>query len=463
MKSLQYTFPEGFWWGSATSATQAEGGAGEGGKGFNVWDFWYQQEPDKFHNQIGPADASSFYHNYKNDIALMKSLGHNSFRTSISWSRLIPEGVGEVNPEAVTFYRNMIDELKQNGIEPVINLYHFDLPAPLMEQGGWESRSTVKAFADYAEQCFKLFGDQVNYWFTQNEPIVPVEAGYLNVYHLPCVVDFRRAVQVAHHFVLANACAIDRYRRLNLTGKIGIILNMSPTYPRSQSPEDIEAARLADLFNTRAFLEPVTKGKYPKELVALLKEHEQLPKYERQDLDVIAANTIDVLGFNYYQPRRVKARTEPYPADAPFVPWKFYDYYAMPGRKMNKHRGWEIYEKGVYDTLLDLRDNYNNIEVYISENGMGVEGEMAFANAAGEIQDDYRIEFIQDHLQWIHRAHTEGCNVRGYHLWTFIDCWSWLNAYKNRYGLVSLDLATQTRTVKKSGHWFRETAINNGF
>jgi len=315
MKSLQYTFPEHFWWGCATSATQAEGAAQEGGKGLNVWDVWHQQAPEKFHNRVGPVDASSFYHNYKNDIALMKSLGHNSFRTSISWSRLIPDGTGAVNPEAVTFYRNMIDELKRNGIEPVINLYHFDLPAPLMAQGGWESRETVQAFADYAEQCFTLFGDQVNYWFTQNEPIVPVEAGYLNVYHWPCVVDFRRAAQVAHHFILANACAIERYRRLNLPGKIGIILNMSPTYPRSESPEDMNAAHLADLFNTRAFLDPVTIGTYPKELVALLQAHDQLPHYERSDLNVIAENTIDILGFNYYQPRRVQAKAEPYVRD----------------------------------------------------------------------------------------------------------------------------------------------------
>ncbi len=463
MKSPQHLFPDNFWWGSATSATQAEGAANEGGKGQNIWDFWHSQEPQKFHNQIGPREASAFYHNYKDDIALMKSLGHNSFRTSISWSRLIPEGTGDVNPEAVVFYRDMIDELKKNDIEPIINLFHFDLPMALVEKGGWESRETVKAYADYAEKCFELFGDQVNYWFTQNEPIVPVEAGYMNVYHWPCVVDFRRAAQVAYHFVLANACAIKRYRDLNLPGKIGIILNLSPTYPRSDSPEDVQAAHLADLFNTRSFLDPVTKGKYPEELVALLKEHDQLPVFEYADLDIIKANTIDVLGFNYYQPRRIKAKENFHPEEAPFTPGKFYDYYAMPGRKMNEHRGWEIYEKGVYDTLIDLRDNYDNIEVYISENGMGVEGEMTFADDSGVIQDDYRIEFIQDHLEWIHKAATEGCNVRGYHLWTFIDCWSWLNSYKNRYGLVSLDLETQSRTIKKSGHWFRSVAMNNGF
>ena len=463
MSSLTYTFPEDFWWGSASSATQAEGAAQEGGKGQNIWDYWHSQEPHKFHNQVGPKDTSGFYHSYKDDIQLMKSIGHNSYRTSISWSRLIPEGIGAVNPEAIKFYRNMIGELKKNGIEPVINLFHFDLPMALVEKGGWESRETVTAFADYAEKCFELFGDLVSYWFTQNEPIVPVEAGYLNVHHWPCIVDFRRAAQVTHHLILANAYAIKKYRDRKLSGKIGIILNLSPTYSRSDCPEDVRASELAELFNTRAFLDPVTKGKYPSELVALLKEQKQLPIYEAEDLAVIRDNTIDMLGFNYYQPRRIKNREQGIPDDAAFVPWKYYDHYEMPGRKMNEHRGWEIYEKGIYDTLINLRDNYGNIEVYISENGMGVEGEMAFADDTGEIQDDYRIEFIQDHLKWVHRAILEGCNVKGYHLWTFIDCWSWLNAYKNRYGFISLNLETGERTIKKSGHWFRSVAIANGF
>ena len=276
-------------------------------------------------------------------------------------------------------------------------------------------------------------------------------------------MDFRRAAQVTHHLILANAYAIKKYRDRKLSGKIGIILNLSPTYSRSDCPEDVRASELAELFNTRAFLDPVTKGKYPSELVALLKEQKQLPIYEAEDLTVIRDNTIDMLGFNYYQPRRIKDREQGIPDDAAFVPWKYYDHYEMPGRKMNEHRGWEIYEKGIYDTLINLRDNYGNIEVYISENGMGVEGEMAFADDTGEIQDDYRIEFIQDHLKWVHRAILEGCNVKGYHLWTFIDCWSWLNAYKNRYGFISLNLETGERTIKKSGHWFRSVAIANGF
>ncbi len=463
MSTPEYTFPDHFWWGSATSATQCEGAANEGGKGKNVWDFWHEQAPEKFHNAVGPQQTSTFYHNYKADISLMKELGHNSFRTSISWARLIPNGVGEVNPEGVQFYNNMIDELINHGIEPVINLFHFDLPLSLVEKGGWESRETVSAFADYAETCFKLFGQKVNYWFTQNEPIVPVEAGYLNDYHWPCVHDFKRAAQVAYHSMLANACAIERYRQCDVKGKIGIILNLSPTYPRSDAPEDKEAARIADMLCTRAFLDPAIKGKYSVELVDFLKEHGQLPEYDKNDLNIIASNTIDVLGFNYYQPRRVKVRENALASDAPFMPENFYDHYEMPGRKMNEHRGWEIYEKGVYDTLVDLKENYNNIEVYISENGMGVEGEQVFMNEHGQIQDDYRIEFIKDHLKWIHRACEQGCNVRGYHLWTFIDCWSWLNAYKNRYGFVSLDLETQTRTVKKSGLWFRDVATRNSF
>lgn len=177
---------------------------------------------------------------------------------------------------------------------------------------------------------------------------------------------------------------------------------------------------------------------------------------------IIAAGKVDLLGINYYQPRRVCARANAVNTEGPFMPEWFFDYYDMPGRKMNPHRGWEIYEKGIYDILTNIRENYGNIPCFISENGMGVENEEKFI-VDDQIQDDYRIEFVQDHLKWAHRAIAEGSNCLGYHMWTFIDCWSWSNSYKNRYGFIQLDLKTQSRTIKKSGDWFAEVSKNNGF
>ncbi len=458
-----YQFPTDFWWGTASSATQMEGAAFEGGKGLNIWDYWYMQEPNRFFNGVSATEASNFYHLYEEDIVLMKELGHNTFRFSISWSRLFPQGVGEVNEEAITFYNNVINCLIDYGIEPFINLYHFDMPMALQEQGGWESREVVEAYVTFAKTCFELFGDRIEKWFTHNEPIVPVEGGYLYDFHYPNVVDFKRAVQVAYHSILSSAMAIESYRDMGQSGQIGIILNLTPSYPRSQHPADLSAARIADAMFNRSFLDPSVLGTFPQELVDVLKSEDAMPQMEAGDLELIREHTVDLLGINYYQPRRVKAKASLPNPDAPFLPENLFDFYEMPGRKMNPYRGWEIYEKGIYDILINLKENYGNIPCFISENGMGVEGEERYRDENGSVQDDYRIDFIREHLKWMHQAIEEGSNVKGYHLWTFMDNWSWSNAYKNRYGFVGIDLDTQQRTVKKSGYWFKELIEAKGF
>lgn len=463
-ETQQYHFPDGFWWGSSASATQTEGAADIDGKGKNIWDYWYELEPNRFFNGVGPQNTSQFYYKYKEDIRLMKEIGHNSFRLSISWSRLFPKGKGEVNKKAVDFYNRVIDEMLETGIEPFVNLYHFDMPMALQEVGGWENRETVDAFESYAATCFQLFGDRVTKWFTHNEPIVPVEGGYLYDFHFPNIVDFKKAAQVGYHTILSSAKAIKKYREMNMDGKIGIILNLTPSYPRSQNPADLKSSKIADAFFNRSFLDPSVKGEFPADLVAILKTEGFMPAMEAGDLDVIKHNTVDLLGINYYQPRRVKAKEHARNPDAPFMPELYFDNYEMPGRKMNVHRGWEIYEKGIYDILMNVKENYGNIECFISENGMGVEGEERFRDENGMIQDEYRIEFIREHLKWVHKAISEGSNVNGYHLWTFMDNWSWSNAYKNRYGFVSVNLDKDAeRTVKKSGYWFKKVANNNGF
>ncbi len=461
---LQHNFPEGFWWGSAASATQTEGAADIDGKGKNIWDHWFEMEPNRFFGGIGPDKTSEFYTKYKEDIALMKEIGHNSFRMSISWSRMFPDGTGEANPKAIEFYNNVINELLANDIEPFVGLFHFDMPMSMQEIGGWNNRAVVDAYEKYAAFCFETFGDRVKKWFTHNEPIVPVEGGYLYDFHYPNEVNFRKAVQVAYHTVLSSAKAIAVYRQQKQDGKIGIVLNLTPSYPRSQHPADVKASVICDAFFNRSFLDPSLKGEFPKELVTILKEKDFMPIMEDGDLELIRNNTVDILGINYYQPRRVKAKEHMPNPDGPFMPDHYFDNYEMPGRKMNPHRGWEIYEKGIYDILINLKDNYGNIECFISENGMGVEGEEKFRNEDGMIEDDYRIDFIKGHLEWVHKAIQEGSNVKGYHLWTFMDNWSWSNAYKNRYGFVSVNLDKDgERSIKKSGYWIKEVSANNGF
>lgn len=455
-------FPDNFYFGSATSATQCEGAYNRDGKGLNIWDLWSNTEPNRFFNGVLSYDTSTFYDNYKEDIKLLKEIGHNSFRTSISWSRLFPNGYGEINKKAVEFYRNVFEELKKNDMEPFVNLYHFDMPASLQEIGGWENYNVTEYYKEYAKTCFELFGDIIKRWFTFNEPIVHVECGYLNCYHYPCKVDPKAAVQVAYHTALASAKAIREYHKLNQGGKIGIVLNLTPAYPRSDNPADVKAARIAELFANKSFLDPSVKGEYDNELIDMIKEHNIMPKYTDEDLNIIKENTVDFLGVNYYQPIRVCARRSMPNPEAPFTPDYYYDNFEMPGRKMNPYRGWEIYPKGIYDIASNIKNNYGNIEWMITENGMGVENEERF-KVNGRIEDDYRIDFYKDHLTWLHKGIEEGSNCIGYHVWTGIDNWSWLNAYKNRYGLVELDLKTQKRTIKKSGEWFKELSKNKGF
>jgi 6-phospho-beta-glucosidase len=262
---------------------------------------------------------------------------------------------------------------------------------------------------------------------------------------------------------VAHAKAVKAFRKAEIKdGKIGIVLNLTPSYPRSGHPADQKAAKIADLFFNRSFLDPAVLGEYPAELIEILKAYDHLPQTEEGDAELIRNHTVDLLGVNYYQPRRVKAKDHLPNTEGPFMPEWFFDAYEMPGRKMNPYRGWEIYEKGLYDIMINLRDHYGNIESFVSENGMGVQNEERFMQD-GIIQDDYRIEFFKGHLKWLHQAIQEGCRVKGYHVWTFMDNWSWMNAYKNRYGLVSVDLKTQKRTIKKSGEWMKEVTRNNGF
>ncbi|WP_165851220.1 glycoside hydrolase family 1 protein [Streptococcus sp. AM43-2AT] len=456
-------FPKNFLWGTSTSGPQTEGRFAGDGKGDNLWDYWYQVEPHRFRFQEGPGLTSTFYENWEEDIELLVETGHTAFRTSIQWSRIFPKGRGEVNPVGVAFYRQVFERIKSKGIHLMVNLYHFDLPFALQEQGdGWENKETVYAYRDYARFCFETYGDLVDQWITFNEPIVPVEFGYFYDAHYPHKVDAAAAVKVAYHTQLASSLAVKACHEVDLSYRIGVVLNLTPAYPRSQHPADVKAARIAELFQAKSFLDPSVLGTYPPELVEILRERDLLPEVDPSDLELIKEHTVDFLGVNYYQPMRVSApRYAPNP-DSPMLVEQFYEPYVMPGRKINPHRGWEIYEQGLYDIAQNIKENYGNIEWLLTENGMGVEGEEKFRQN-GEIQDDYRIDFVKDHLRELHRAIQEGANCKGYLMWTFIDCWSWLNGYKNRYGLVELDLATQERRLKKSGHWFRELSKQNGF
>lgn len=460
------TFPKDFWWGAATSGPQSEGRFQK--KHANMFDHWYDIEPEVFYDRVGPDMASNFYNSYREDIALMKQTGLNSLRTSIQWTRLIKDlETNEVDPVGVAFYNNVIDEFLSQNIRPIFNLHHFDLPVELYHKyGGWESKKVVDLFVGFAEQCFALFGDRVKDWVTHNEPMVVVDGEYLFQFHYPKLVDGKKAVQVAYNLNLASATVMAKFREMGQPqagGRIGTVLNLTPTYAASDAEADQEAARIAELWNNKMFLDPAIKGEFPVELLELLTKDGVLWQSTADELALIKENTVDFIGVNFYHPNRVKTPDIAPNSVGAWMPDRYYDAYQMPGRRMNIDKGWEIYPKAVYDIAINIRDNYGNLPWFVSENGMGVSREERFMDEKGQILDDYRIEFIKEHLQWLHKGIEEGSNCFGYHLWTPIDCWSWSNAYRNRYGLIANDIHTQIKTIKKSGEWFKTLAENNGF
>lgn len=456
--------PDDFFFGAAFSGPQTEGAYKLDGKVENIWDTWSDERIGDFHNQVGSYVGIDFYHRYEEDIKLLKSLGLTNFRTSIQWSRLLDQD-GNINPAGAEFYHKMLACAKENGMEVFVNLYHFDMPTYLFRRSGWESREVVEAYAHYAEQAFTEFAGEVKYWFTFNEPIVEPELRYLEGDWYPFVKDIKRSVVTQYHIALAHALATGAFRRLQKNGtipadvKIGLINCFAPPYTRENpSAADLEAVRMRDGLHNRWWLDLVTKGCLPQDVLDTLAEKGAPAPIRPGDDGILSQGPVDWLGFNYYQPTRVQAPANPVDANGNPV---FSEPYIWPERRMNESRGWEIYPKGIYDFGMKLKQDYPDLMFFISENGIGIEKEDQFRSADGIIQDDYRIEFVRDHLEWVARAIEDGAKCVGYHYWAVIDNWSWAHAFKNRYGFVEVRLQDgYERRCKKSAAWLKQVAIS---
>jgi len=469
MSKRQYKLPDNFYIGAAASAWQTEGWDGKEEGQDSYMDLWYKSTPELWHNGYGPTVATDFYNRYKEDVQLMKKAGLHSYRTSIDWSRfIINYESAEVSEVAAEYYDNLIDELIANGIEPMLCLEHYELPAELFTKyGGWGSKHVVDLYIKYVEEAFKRYSHKVKQWYTFNEPIVVQTRVFLDSIRYPFKQDTQTAMQWNYNKILATAKAVKVYKEGGYNkdgGKIGVILNPDVCYPRSTAKHDVEAAEKFDLFFNRIFLDPSIKGEIPAELFEILKEHNCCFEYTEEELQIIKDNTIDILGVNLYAPTRVKAKNLAWNPNTPFHPEYFYDKHELQGRKMNPFRGWEIYPKLMYDFAMRVKNEYGNIEWFIAENGMGVENEHKYKNEEGIIQDDYRIEFISDHLRWLIKGIEEGSNCTGYMLWAFTDNVSPQNAFKNRYGLVEINLEdNRNRNMKKSGYWYKDLSEKRTF
>ncbi|WP_339021751.1 glycoside hydrolase family 1 protein [Spiroplasma endosymbiont of Atherix ibis] len=378
-----------------------------------------------------------------------------TYRISIQWSRLIYNFEKcSVNKDAYEFYLNYFKEIKKRKIKLIVNLHHFDTPYEIFKNGGWENKNTIELYLKYAKKCFGLFGDIVDEWATFNEPSANVECQYLYGFHFPKVQDFKRSIQVYFNLMVAHSKTVNYFKTIYPNKKITIIVSINPAYPRSQNKADLQAAEFRNMIFVYFQLNLILKGTLTKQLENFLKQYDLIPQYFLEEFEEIKKAKIDYIALNYYQPSRVKAK-ETKKIEEKIMPLSFYDYYEWPKRRINPHRGWEIYPQGLYDLAMLIKNEYDNFAWMISENGMGVENEEKFKIEV-IINDDYRIEFIEEHLQFLKIAIDQGSNCFGYSLWTFIDCWSWANAFKNRYGIVEYDLENKKTFIKKSGIYISE-------
>lgn len=453
-----YKIPEDFLIGTSSSAWQVEGVSGKK-SGQKSWaELFYETNPDIWHDRIGPEKSSDFYHHYAGDIRTMASFGMNTFRITIQWARFMKDPVqGIVDPEAAAYYRDVIREIKKNGMEPVVSLEHWDIPAELFAYcGGWTGREMVELYRRYAKEVFAAFHTDVKMWFAFTEPNIPIDNGYMDGIWYPFKHDPKAAYQAHFHKILAIAKAVQEIEPYKDEGlKLGVMLHMTPIYARSGESRDVQAAYYADLFQVRIYLDPCLKGEIPPELMRELEKHHCMFSYEENDLKEIRDNRIDMLGIDYYFPIRVKARETDYEGDV-FHPEYYYEKWIMPDRKFNADRGWEIYEDAIVDIGMRIKKDYGNFPWFVSENGIGIEGEDRYRNEDGRIEDDYRIEFLKGHLKKALEVREMGSACFGYLVWSFVDNLSAINAFKNRYGLMELDLKTYERIPKKSLYWFRE-------
>lgn len=462
-------FPRDFLLGAASAAYQIEGAWNEDGKGISNWDAFSKLPGKTFEGTNGDV-AVDHYHHYKEDIALMAEMGMDSYRFSISWARIFPDGGEQANPKGIAFYNAVIDECLKYGIVPFVTLYHWDIPLVLQKAGGWLNKRTIDAFQRYAETCFKAFGDRVKHWITFNETISFCKHGYITGAHPPGHInDISGYFQVTHNVFVAHARAVLLYHSLRQFGEIGITHVFSPAYSVDNNPENKAAAEHCNQLDTYWYYDPVLKGTYPEYMKEYLKEHNWVPEYTQKELDDLqaAAPHNQFIGLNYYQPQRIMkndgekiAMTHQTVTGAPGAT-SFDEMYksVMMKDKVYTKWGWEISPKGLYDGFLLLKERYGDIKLYITENGLGDQDPII----DGFVADVPRIEYIKTHLQAVKLAIESGINLKGYFAWSFTDLLSWLNGYKKQYGFVYVDRQDQMKRRRKlSFYWYQHVLATRG-
>lgn len=447
-------FPRDFLIGTANSAFQSEGAWDRDGKTPSMMDYYARTHAGKFLPGVVkagfamttdyPDDGCFFYDNYQAYIDDMKKTGQNAFRLSLAWPRIIPDGTGAVNEVGAAFYDRVIDALLEAGIEPFVDLLHWDLPMCLHARGGYDSDAFPDWFEAYARVCFARWGDRVKLWSTFNEPCVAITEGFIQGRFPPFETDLKKGLHAGHNLLLAHYRAVKLYRTMNLGGKIGAVNAIIPVYPASCSEEDILAARRQSELRFDWWAQPMVDGSYPEKLLS------ECPGYREAMPENYAAclreafAPVDFLGINYY----VTSRSA-YDPDALSLSKRVQTFYTQPGLKN------EIYPAGLLDSLLYIRDRYHNIEVYVTENGLCTPDS---GDEDTECSDELRVDYLREHFRMMYRALLADVNLKGYFYWNDADSYEQLTGYAQRFGLTWVDRKTGRRCWKRSRYYFQTIA-----
>ena len=450
------TFPEGFLWGTATAAYQVEGAAREDGRGLSIWDTFSHAPGKVFHGDTGDV-ACDQYHRLDEDLDIMADLGTKAYRFSVAWPRIQPGGSGPANPKGLDFYKKLVEGLRERSIEPVLTLYHWDLPQALEDRGGWTSRETSSRFAEYAGIVHDALAGDVRFWITLNEPWVSAWLGYGAGVHAPGHSDPAKALAATHHLLLGHGLAVERMRAAGGNDRIGITLNLSPVRPaKAERPADVGAARRADGHANRLYLDPIFRGSYPEDVFDEYLPGTDLSFHRDGDLEKISA-PLDFLGVNYYMRHTVREAESPRAGSILFP--------GVRARTVTPHgaettaTGWPIEPDGLTEILIRLKDEYTGLPIYVTESGAAFHD---YVDPEGAVKDEERISYLDAHFRAAHAAVREGVDLKGYFVWSLLDNFEWAEGYSKRFGLVHVDYATQRRTPKASARWYAGVINRNG-
>jgi beta-glucosidase len=461
---LALPFPAGFLWGSATAAYQIEGAVAEDGRTPSIWDTFSHTPGRTLDGDTGDV-AADHYHRYREDVALMSELGIAAYRFSTSWSRVIPGGSGPVNAKGLDFYSRLVDALLEHEIAPVITLYHWDLPQELEDAGGWTNRATSERFAEYAAVMAGALGDRVTTWTTFNEPWCSSFLGYSAGVHAPGRHEPAAALSAVHHLLLAHGLAIGELRSaLPAEAHTSITLNLHVVRPATESAADLDAARQIDGLANRVWLDPISKGSYPADVLEDTRAITDWSFVQPGDLEIIA-RPIDLLGVNYYTPTLVRRYDGVGPKASADGPGKGGETWPgassvefLPQEGQHTEMDWVVDPSGLYDLLMRLHRELPGLPLMMTENGAAF---VDVVEADGAVHDPDRLSYVRRHLVAVQNAITDGADVRGYFVWSLMDNFEWAYGYSKRFGIVRVDFDTQARTVKDSGRFYAEVVRDN--